>query len=118
MRMKYGFADSPTEYTLDSFARMANEFKRKYFDGRKPTISELEKEFWRLVTQPDDEEIDFKVHSHCDSLMLTAAMLRSSTVRISRLAVSGAGFRGATMCANSHQQLRRSMQIWPSIPGT
>ena len=67
MRMKYGFADSPTEYTIDSFARMANEFKRKYFDGRKPTLSELEKEFWRLVTRPEDEEIDFKVImcNHC-----------------------------------------------------
>ena len=44
-------------YTLDAFEKHANKFLREHFGGREPDIPELEREFWRLVTQAHDQDV-------------------------------------------------------------
>ncbi|KAG6545509.1 hypothetical protein Mapa_013111 [Marchantia paleacea] len=44
----FGFGQGQ-EYSFDSFRRMADRFKRKWFGTRPSTYADIEKEFWRVV---------------------------------------------------------------------
>lgn len=66
----FGFEPGP-DFTLDSFEKYANEFKRQYFrdgsvneignsmaslqDPREPSLHDIEGEYWRLVEKPTEE---------------------------------------------------------------
>ncbi|XP_027201676.2 lysine-specific demethylase 5-like [Dermatophagoides pteronyssinus] len=52
---EFGFTQSPKTYTLKEFGKMADKFKENYFRCSPPTkvkCSDLEKEFWRIVSTP------------------------------------------------------------------
>ncbi|XP_046908239.2 lysine-specific demethylase 5B isoform X2 [Dermatophagoides farinae] len=52
---EFGFTQSPKTYTLREFGEMADKFKENYFRCSPPTnvrCSDLEKEFWRIVSTP------------------------------------------------------------------
>ena len=67
---KFGFK-SGSDFTLDEFERYAEEFKESYFrvkertqessaeigqDSKwRPTINDIEGEYWRIIEQPTDE---------------------------------------------------------------
>jgi hypothetical protein len=55
----YGFEQSPQDYTLNEFGKMANKFKSDYF--KKPYhsvgLEECEDEFWRLLSSADDSVV-------------------------------------------------------------
>ncbi|GAV57257.1 JmjC domain-containing protein/JmjN domain-containing protein/zf-C5HC2 domain-containing protein/FYRN domain-containing protein/FYRC domain-containing protein [Cephalotus follicularis] len=67
---KFGF-NSGSDFTLDEFQKYADDFKESYFgmknssEGlkfgidemkrRKPTVEDIEGEYWRIVEQPTDE---------------------------------------------------------------
>ncbi len=55
----YGFEQSPHDYTLTEFGRMADKFKSDYFkkDHRTVTLEECENEFWRLLSSADDSVV-------------------------------------------------------------
>lgn len=54
---EFGFAESRCKYTLNEFGEVADKFKRDYFGRELEDIScdLAEKEFWRLVTNLDDQ---------------------------------------------------------------
>ena len=54
---EFGFAESRCKYTLNEFNEAADKFKRDYFGMELDEIScdLVEKEFWRLVTNLDDQ---------------------------------------------------------------
>nr|XP_051179738.1 lysine-specific demethylase JMJ18-like [Lolium perenne] len=73
---KFGF-QSGSDFTLDEFEKYADDFKQQYFgmkgidemslseikSGKKnwrPSVQEIEGEYWRIVVCPDDEvEVDY-----------------------------------------------------------
>nr|XP_018903595.1 PREDICTED: lysine-specific demethylase 5B isoform X1 [Bemisia tabaci] len=67
----YGFEDTRTAYTLQTFGSMAEDFKRHYF--RKPfqflSSKEIEREYWRILScleEPISVEYgaDLQTHEH------------------------------------------------------
>ena len=59
---RYGFDESNKSYNLRTFSVMAKAFELKFFiDHPNPKPEEVEDFFWRLITDPDDDECDFSV---------------------------------------------------------
>jgi hypothetical protein len=50
---EFGYLDGKM-FTLSSFKKMANNFKRKWFGGREPTPEEIENAYWRIVERGDE----------------------------------------------------------------
>ncbi|XP_071817474.1 lysine-specific demethylase 5A-like isoform X3 [Apostichopus japonicus] len=53
----FGFEQAGKEYTLESFGKMADQFKKDYFNMPVHMVppERIEKEFWRLVTTIDED---------------------------------------------------------------
>jgi len=51
---QYGFEQSKKTYTLSQFGDMANKFKQEYFQKNNLTDEDVEKEFWRILSCPDE----------------------------------------------------------------
>lgn len=53
----FGFEQAGKEYTLESFGKMADQFKKDYFSMPVHMVppEQIEKEFWRLVTTIDED---------------------------------------------------------------
>lgn len=59
----YGFKDSSIRYSLEDFKSLSDDFDQDYFKGHKPGIHQLEKMFWELVENIDN---DLKVNYGAD----------------------------------------------------
>ncbi|ESO07518.1 hypothetical protein HELRODRAFT_75856 [Helobdella robusta] len=57
----YGFEQADLEYSLDSFTKMADDFKRKYFDMDPKLVpcEIVEKEFWRILSAGDNVVVNY-----------------------------------------------------------
>ncbi|XP_055342748.1 lysine-specific demethylase 5A-like [Paramacrobiotus metropolitanus] len=53
----YGFETSNTLYTLDEFQKKADNFKKSHFGSTTVGLQEVEKEFWRLLGDPNGETV-------------------------------------------------------------
>lgn len=51
---QYGFEQSKKCYTLNQFGDMANKFKQEYFQKNGLTNENIEEEFWRILSSPDE----------------------------------------------------------------
>jgi histone demethylase JARID1 len=49
---EFGFAEGKT-YTLAAFAKLATSFERRFFKNRRPKIDEIERDYWRIVDNPN-----------------------------------------------------------------
>lgn len=66
---EFGFTLSQKHYTLAEFAQMANEFKKQHFrtDTTKVPLSQVEKEYWRLVSSLEDNvSVEYGADLHCN----------------------------------------------------
>ena len=53
----YGFEQSKKCYTLTQFGEMADKFKYDYFKRQNVSCDEVEREFWRILSCPDEPVI-------------------------------------------------------------
>lgn len=62
----YGFTDAPVEYSLKDFSNLSDDFDKHFFKNGKPTdISTMEKTFWSLVDNTDnDVKINYGADIH------------------------------------------------------
>ena len=50
---RFGWGKGPT-YTYNQYLEYATSFKKEYFGGEKPTLEQIEDEFWRIVEAPTE----------------------------------------------------------------
>ena len=56
---RFGFEPGP-EFTLDTFKKYSDDFRREYFGhntnpGFEPSVENIEGEYWRIVEKPSAE---------------------------------------------------------------
>ncbi|GER36810.1 transcription factor jumonji (jmj) family protein [Striga asiatica] len=85
---KFGF-QSGSDFTLGEFERYAEEFKESYFEGMgknggdnvekkwRPSVDEIEAEYWRIIEQPTDE-VEVYYGADLETGMLGSGFLKGS----------------------------------------
>ncbi|CAA0823782.1 Lysine-specific demethylase JMJ18 [Striga hermonthica] len=83
---KFGF-QSGSDFTLGEFERYADEFKESYFEGMekngdnvkksRPSVDEIEGEYWRIIEQPTDE-VEVYYGADLETGMLGSGFLKGS----------------------------------------
>ena len=63
---EFGFDMSEKEFSLRTFKKQAEDFKKKYFKEANPSMHRIETEFWRLVTTGVDNDEHVKVFYGAD----------------------------------------------------
>ncbi|ODQ79347.1 hypothetical protein BABINDRAFT_161755 [Babjeviella inositovora NRRL Y-12698] len=64
----FGFEEEDEQYSLDEFQRMCADFDEELYedmyDGRKPTIKQLEETFWDLIENENNLEVKYGADIH------------------------------------------------------